>query len=60
MTTEQRTTDPTRPGRVVVGVDGSPGARAALGWALAVAAGTGAPLEVVSAYPVDFYWMDPL
>ncbi|MGY1695324.1 universal stress protein [Geodermatophilus sp. SYSU D00814] len=44
---------------MVVGVDGSPGARTALGWALATAARSGAPLEVVSAYPVDFYWADP-
>ncbi|WP_336033261.1 universal stress protein [Geodermatophilus sp. FMUSA9-8] len=46
-------------GRVVVGVDGSPGARAALGWALGAAARAGGSVEVVSAYPVDFYWMDP-
>ncbi|MGY1731611.1 universal stress protein [Geodermatophilus sp. SYSU D01045] len=59
MTTQQGTSDATRPGRVVVGVDGSPGARTALGWGLAVAARTGARLEVASAYPVDFYWTDP-
>ncbi|MGY1700258.1 universal stress protein [Geodermatophilus sp. SYSU D00766] len=59
MTTQQSTNHPLRPGRVVVGVDGSPGARSALTWALAVAARSGAPLEVVSAYPVDFYWADP-
>jgi nucleotide-binding universal stress UspA family protein len=59
MTTQQSTSHPGRAGRVVVGVDGSPGARTALGWALAVAARTGAPLELVSAYPVDFYWVDP-
>ncbi|MCZ2812062.1 MULTISPECIES: universal stress protein [unclassified Modestobacter] len=45
--------------RVVVGVDGSAGARAALVWALGTAARTGAALEVVSAFPIDFYWTDP-
>ncbi|WP_409332744.1 universal stress protein [Trujillonella humicola] len=45
-------------GRVVVGVDGSPGARAALVWALAAAARSGAVLELVSAHPVDFSWTD--
>jgi nucleotide-binding universal stress UspA family protein len=45
---------------VVVGVDGSPGAREALGWAWAAAARRGAPLEVVSAFPVDDYWIDAL
>ena len=45
--------------RLVVGVDGSPGGRAALAWALAEAARRGAALEVVVAYPVDFYWVDP-
>ncbi|MCZ2839144.1 universal stress protein [Modestobacter sp. VKM Ac-2985] len=45
--------------RVVVGVDGSAGSTAALAWALASAARTGATLEVVSAFPVDFYWTDP-
>ncbi|SNS11200.1 Nucleotide-binding universal stress protein, UspA family [Geodermatophilus saharensis] len=59
MTTEQTTSHAAGPGRVVVGVDGSPGARVALAWALAVAARDGATLEVVSAYPVDFYWVDP-
>lgn len=57
--TEQTAHSQGGPGRVVVGVDGSPGARAALGWALGAAARAGAPLEVVSAYPVDFYWTDP-
>ncbi|GAA4311534.1 universal stress protein [Klenkia terrae] len=45
--------------RVVVGVDGSAGSRDALGWALVAAARAGASLEVVSAFPVDFYWTDP-
>jgi len=44
---------------VIVGVDGSGGARAALVWAMAEAARRGAELEVVSAAPVDFYWTDP-
>ena len=46
-------------GRVVVGVDGSPGSRAALAWAFTAAARRGAPLEVVATFPVDFYWADP-
>jgi nucleotide-binding universal stress UspA family protein len=42
--------------RVVVGIDGSPGARAALRTALVEAAARGADLEVVSAYPVVLPW----
>jgi nucleotide-binding universal stress UspA family protein len=45
--------------RIVVGVDGSPGARLALSWALAEAARRGADVEVLAAFPVDFYWTDP-
>ncbi|WP_448628140.1 universal stress protein [Geodermatophilus sp. URMC 64] len=45
--------------RVVVGIDGSDGARAALAWALTEAAARDAALEVVTAFPVDFYWADP-
>jgi nucleotide-binding universal stress UspA family protein len=44
--------------RVVVGVDGSAGSRAALLWALPAAAARGARLEVLAACPVDFYWTD--
>lgn len=47
-------------GRTVVGVDGSPGARTALGWALADAARRGAALEVVSSFPIQLYLADPL
>jgi nucleotide-binding universal stress UspA family protein len=47
-------------GQVVVGVDGSPGARVALAWAWAAAARRGAPLQAVSAFPVDDYWADAL
>ncbi|MGY1744184.1 universal stress protein [Blastococcus sp. SYSU D00695] len=54
-----RAADGTGAARVVVGVDGSPGARAALVWALGAAARAGATLELVSAYPVDLYWADP-
>ncbi|MBW8767525.1 MAG: universal stress protein [Geodermatophilales bacterium] len=39
--------------RVVVGVDGSAWARAALDWALTEAARRGATVEVISAFPVD-------
>ena len=46
--------------RVVVGVDGSPGARSALAWALPEAARRAAVVEVVTAFPVDVYWLDPL
>ena len=45
--------------RVVVGVDGSPGARAALVWAMADAARRGTRLQVVSTFPVEIYWADP-
>jgi nucleotide-binding universal stress UspA family protein len=45
--------------RVVVGVDGSPGGRGALAWAVAAAVRTGARLEVLSAFPVDPVWADP-
>lgn len=42
--------------RVVVGVDGSPGARAALVYAFAAAIRRRADLEVVAAYPVTLPW----
>jgi nucleotide-binding universal stress UspA family protein len=45
--------------RIVVGVDGSAGGRLALVWAFAEAARRDADLEVVTAFPVDFYWNDP-
>jgi len=44
--------------RIVVGVDGSAGARLALEWALAEAVRRGAAVEVLTAFPVDFYWTD--
>ncbi|MGY1633471.1 universal stress protein [Geodermatophilus sp. SYSU D01186] len=69
MSGEPSTTDPgdrardrpghAAPGRIVVGVDGSSGARAALVWALAAAARSGDDVEVLSAFPVDDYWADP-
>jgi nucleotide-binding universal stress UspA family protein len=43
---------------MVVGVDGSPGSRAALVWALAAAARGGASLRVVAVFPVELYWTD--
>lgn len=46
--------------RTVVGVDGSPGGRAALVWALSDAARRGVPLEVVSAFPLQLILADPL
>jgi len=44
----------------VVGVDGSPGAFAALVRALAEAARSGADVEVASAFPAGDHWNDPL
>jgi nucleotide-binding universal stress UspA family protein len=44
--------------RVVVGVDGSPGARAALRFALEDAARRGVPVEAVAAYRPPEVWMD--
>jgi nucleotide-binding universal stress UspA family protein len=48
--------DQQRP-RIVVGVDGSPGSRAALAHALRDAARRGASVEVVVAYAPPEYWM---
>jgi len=45
--------------RIVVGVDSSAGARAALAWALGEAARRGAALDVVTVCPVDFRCSDP-
>jgi len=61
-TTRNLETSPERPStpRIVVGVDGSPGAFSALVWALAAAARSGAGLEVVSAFPTDDAWHHPL
>ena len=44
--------------RVVVGVDGSPGSRAALLFALHDAARRGLPVEAVTSYRTPDYWMD--
>ncbi len=43
-------------GRIVVGVDGSPGSRDALAFALVAAARRGAGVEVVSTYPLPLPW----
>ncbi len=48
------------PGRTVVGVDGSPGAREALAWALGDAARRAVAVEVVSTFPVQLYLANPL
>jgi nucleotide-binding universal stress UspA family protein len=45
--------------RIVVGIDGSDGSRLALTWALGEAARRRATVDVVTAYPIDFYWIDP-
>jgi nucleotide-binding universal stress UspA family protein len=42
--------------RIVVGVDGSAGARLALSWAVGEAVRRGADVEVLAAFPVDFSW----
>src|SRR4051794_31485880 len=42
--------------RIVVGVDGSDGSRAALRYGLTAAARRGAVLDVVAAYPVGLPW----
>ena len=42
--------------RIVVGVDGSPGSRAGLVHALAMAAARGAEVEIVTAYPEPLAW----
>lgn len=47
--------DDVRP-RIVVGVDGSAAARAALGYALATAAARGAEVEVLAACAPQLYW----
>jgi nucleotide-binding universal stress UspA family protein len=46
------------PRRVVVGVDGSPGARAALAWAIGEAVRRRAELDVLTAVPLGLYWTD--
>lgn len=46
------------PRRTVVGVDGSPGSRTALEWAMADAARRGVPVEVVSSFPVQLFLAD--
>jgi nucleotide-binding universal stress UspA family protein len=46
-----------RSARVVVGVDGSPGSRAALVYAFAAAARRGAELEVVATYSIQGVWI---
>ena len=43
---------------IVVGIDDSDGARAALGWAAHEAEKTGARLRVVHAYQLDLAWID--
>lgn len=49
-----------REGPVVVGVDGSAGARAAVAWAAGVASAWGAVLHLVHAVPVDRAGADPV
>src|SRR5687768_7279894 len=48
--------DPSGSGIVVVGVDGSPGSRAALRYALGTAVRRDAELEVVAGYAPELYW----
>jgi nucleotide-binding universal stress UspA family protein len=56
--TEQTEEGPAREPRVVVGVDGSEGARAALLFALEDAARRGVPVQVLAAYRPPESWMD--
>jgi nucleotide-binding universal stress UspA family protein len=44
--------------RIVVGIDGSPSGRAALHWALKLAEDTGAELEAVHAWELNYAWID--
>jgi len=44
--------------RIVVGIDGSPGATAALRWAVELAAATGAELQAVTAWQFPYGWVD--
>lgn len=44
--------------RIVVGVDGSPGAANALGWALHLAEETGAKVEAIHAWELGYAWID--
>jgi nucleotide-binding universal stress UspA family protein len=46
-------------GRVVVGVDGSSGSRAALAYAVRDAARRGAGVEVITTYEFPAYWTPP-
>ena len=48
---------PSADGTVVVGVDGSPGSRDALGYALTAAAHRGAVLELVASYAGELSWI---
>ncbi|MGY1679929.1 universal stress protein [Geodermatophilus sp. SYSU D01176] len=50
-------TPPAGTGTVVVGVDGSPGSRDALRYALTAASRRGADLELVASYAAELYWM---
>ena len=54
---EQADTPSTGGGRVVVGVDGSPGSRGALRYALTAGSRRGAELELVASYAAELYWM---
>ena len=46
-------------GRIVVGIDGSPGSQAALRWAVAEAQLRGASVEVITAYSMSYVAMNP-
>jgi nucleotide-binding universal stress UspA family protein len=48
---------PSASGTVVVGVDGSPGSRDALRYAVTAASSPAAELEVVTGYAAEPYWM---
>ena len=46
-------------GRIVVGIDGSPGSRDALRWAIAEARLRGASVDLVTAYSMSYVAMNP-
>jgi nucleotide-binding universal stress UspA family protein len=51
-------TTPNRARRIVVGVDGSPGSRAALAWAVDEADRNGGEIDAVLAYDSGLAWID--
>ena len=59
MTTQSQASNPTKPRRVVVGVDGSEPSDRALNWAAAEADRSHAVLEVVAAFNPGYEFITP-